>query len=243
MGAGGLWRRGWPVVLLVSGFLTIAGCQAPATSSSFPHADPADVTRAENQRLDAPPTDVPQAGNQQLDAPPAGRPPPGPRPNSRGFGDPFGVGRTPEGKAIGAPIKLPPGGYLGNQEETLQEAEARIRSTIQQQCGGCIPVRVEYTEPSATRCGVVRVEPTWGSEVSRDSEVVIVSGTQSCDGSLLQLGATSDPPTPSMHRTWSRHPRPSSTSDPGPSTRHPRPSATAEPTDQETSGSTNGPDR
>jgi len=65
-------------------------------------------------------------------------------------------------------------------DEVLPEMETRVRD----QCGGqlCLEFQVVQREPSFTQCTFVATEPPQDTEVARGSTVIVVVGTQPCDG-------------------------------------------------------------
>jgi len=84
------------------------------------------------------------------------------------------------GGAIGAPIRIP--AATEDQGRPLGEMQEIIESGIRKQCGGelCVTLRVEPRNDSLKSCKFDRTDPPQGTEVDRETIVVIVSGTQPC---------------------------------------------------------------
>lgn len=113
------------------------------------------------------------------------------------------INRGGGGGAIGAPIKIPAAAQ--DQGRPLEEMRKIIESGIREQCGGelCVTLRVEPRNDSFNSCQFVGTDPPQGTEVARDSTVVIVVGTQPCvdppggeDGEepLDDAGGNGEPP-------------------------------------------------
>ncbi|MEN3268507.1 MAG: hypothetical protein V7646_5401 [Pseudonocardia sp.] len=89
-----------------------------------------------------------------------------------------------KGKAIGAPIKIPP--VTERQGEPLIDVTADIDEAIRKQCGnGELCVQLHFKEDDNTssipKCSFVRIEPGPGTVVDRGTRVSIVHGTEPCD--------------------------------------------------------------
>lgn len=87
-----------------------------------------------------------------------------------------------DGEAPGAPIEIP--SFQQDQGRPIDEVLAEMEGTVREQCGGelCIELRVEMSDDSFGACQFAGTVPPEGSQVERGGTVVVIAGTQPCDG-------------------------------------------------------------
>ena len=95
-----------------------------------------------------------------------------------GGGDDDGDG----GGVPGAPIDIP--SFQQDQGRPLDDVLADIEATVREQCDGelCIEIRVEMSDEGFDECQFVETVPPQGSSVERGGTLVVIAGTQPCDG-------------------------------------------------------------
>ena len=100
------------------------------------------------------------------------------------------------GEAPGAPISIP--SIVQDQGRPLDEVLPEMETRVRDQCGGqlCLEFQVVQREPSFTQCTFVATEPPQDTEVARGRTVIVVVGTQPCDGPSEEPGGEpSEEPT------------------------------------------------
>jgi predicted small lipoprotein YifL len=94
--------------------------------------------------------------------------------------------------APGAPIDIPD--ITNAQDGPVDAAQTKLERKLRKVCGGtvCVTLRTEARDENRTRCQFRATDPGPGTRVPRGSVVVIVTGTQPCDGSSAGGGESSD---------------------------------------------------
>jgi hypothetical protein len=173
------------------------------TSQPLPDRQPSGTTGDAPNRQ--PSGNAGDAPNQQAKGAPGQKPKqeaggaPGPKPDQQGgagngaAGAPGAPGDKGNGAtAAGAPIRIP--SIVQDQGRPLDEVRAEIEQGIADQCKGekpCPTLEETASDPGFTKCQFVRTEPPQGTEVPRDSTVVIVAGSQPCE---TESGGGGTPP-------------------------------------------------